>query len=174
MHNTLVLTLIGQDRPGIVESLSSAIAACGGNWTDGHMSHLAGHFAGILRIDIAAAREGDLMEGLRSLEKQGLQILVHASDSVALEPLGELISITVVGQDRPGIVRDLSTVLKRLNINVEELQSGCLVAPHSGEALFQAKMRVRMPLMLTEDQLKSELNAVSQDFMVDIVRLDTE
>ncbi len=44
----LVLTLIGPDRPGLVEAVAEPIAAHGGNWLESRMAHLAGQFAGIV------------------------------------------------------------------------------------------------------------------------------
>ena len=51
----LVLTLIGADRPGLVESLAKRVAAHRGNWVESRMAHLAGQFAGILRVEVPAA-----------------------------------------------------------------------------------------------------------------------
>ena len=48
----LVLTLIGPDRPGLVESLAKRVTAHGGNWVESRMAHLAGQFAGILRVEV--------------------------------------------------------------------------------------------------------------------------
>ena len=54
----LVLTLIGPDRPGLVEAVAQPIAANGGNWLESRMAHLGGKFAGILRVDVPADGPG--------------------------------------------------------------------------------------------------------------------
>ena len=60
----LVLTLIGSDRPGLVEAVAEVIAGHGGNWLESRMAHLAGKFAGILRVEIP--------EGLQLPGRHGL------------------------------------------------------------------------------------------------------
>ena len=52
MKTYLILTIIGEDKPGIVESLAEVIADHSGNWLESSMSHLAGKFAGILRVGV--------------------------------------------------------------------------------------------------------------------------
>ena len=52
MTTYLVLTIIGEDRPGIVESLAEIISDYSGNWLESSMSQLAGKFAGILRVSV--------------------------------------------------------------------------------------------------------------------------
>ena len=52
MTNFLVLTVISDDKPGVVETLAKTITEHGGNWLECRMSHLAGKFAGILRVSV--------------------------------------------------------------------------------------------------------------------------
>jgi len=72
---SLVLTVIGPDRPGLVESLSQAIAQQEGNWLESRMARMAGQFAGILRVNIEEERaeEGDPHQ-CRNQHCRGLRI----------------------------------------------------------------------------------------------------
>ena len=53
MQSRLVLTLIGKDRPGLVEALAATVAEHGGNWVESRMCRLGGEFAGVLRVEIS-------------------------------------------------------------------------------------------------------------------------
>ena len=78
MQTSLVLTVIGPDRPGIVEQLSDQVLAVGGNWEESRMTRLAGKFAGLLRVSVDVAHADRLAAGLRSLTAGNLTIVVDA------------------------------------------------------------------------------------------------
>ena len=42
MEESLVMTVMGEDRPGLVEALARTVSERGGNWLESRMSHLAG------------------------------------------------------------------------------------------------------------------------------------
>src|SRR5687767_2675806 len=100
MLATLVMTVIGADRPGLVQMVAVRVADHGGNWLESRMCRLGGQFAGILRVEVPAARREELVEALRTLEVDGLNVLVHA-DAVAVATReigqGSLVAIEIVG-----------------------------------------------------------------------------
>ena len=67
MQHLLVMTVIGPDRPGLVDSVAALVAEHGGNWLESRMSRLGGHFAGILRVDVPGENEPELVAGLKIL-----------------------------------------------------------------------------------------------------------
>ena len=77
MQLALVMTVIGEDRPGLVDSVAGIVAEQGGNWLESRMSRLGGQFAGILRVQISAEKEAALVRSLKHLETEGLSIVVH-------------------------------------------------------------------------------------------------
>jgi glycine cleavage system regulatory protein len=165
---TLVLTLIGSDRPGLVEAVSETVARHGGNWLESRMARLAGKFAGVLRVAVPEANAAGLEADLSGLGAQGLRVLVEASpDAVPAGP-SRLLELELVGQDRPGIVREISQALAGRGVNVEELTTDCVSAPMSGEQLFRARARLRAPLSLAITDLTAALEAVAHDLMVDV------
>lgn len=168
MNSTLVMTIISADRPGLVSQLSSVIAEHGGNWLESRLAHLGGHFAGIVRIEVPAEQEPKLLAALRALQSQGILVHAHADSAVAPAAPSQLVSIAVVGHDRPGIVRQISQVLARLGVNVEEFASHVESAPMSGETLFHATATVRLPARCTVAELRQSLEALAADLMVDI------
>jgi len=169
MHIPLVMTLIGRDRPGLVGILSDVVAAHGGNWLESRMCHLGGEFAGILRIHAPADKQDDLLRALRALEADGLSLVVRP-DPVAESTLTPAVTATLelVGQDRPGIVRQVTGALARYAVNVEELRTECCSAPMSGETLFKAIIKLHIPADCPLDPLRQELERVAADLMVDV------
>ncbi|HEX5828466.1 MAG TPA: ACT domain-containing protein, partial [Candidatus Limnocylindrales bacterium] len=116
----LVITLIGPDRPGIVDDVSEVVAANGGNWLDSRMAHLAGKFAGVLCVEVADDRAGALEAALAGLEARGLKVIVERSEPV--ETAGQRpVEIDLLGLDRPGLVHEISALLLAHRVNVEEL-----------------------------------------------------
>ena len=168
MQISLVMTIMGADQPGLVGQLSAVITEHGGNWLESRMAHLGGQFAGILRIEVPAEQEQKLLAKLRSLESQGLTVYPH-KDVLAPPPAtGTLVTVEVVGHDRPGIVRQISQVLAQQRVNVEELVTHCDSAPMSGEMLFRATATVRLPETCSLRQLQQALEQIATDLMVDI------
>jgi glycine cleavage system regulatory protein len=164
------MTIIGPDRPGLVESLATIVAEHRGNWVESRMSHLAGQFAGILRVEIAEVDAGALKGALAALESEGVRtIAFEAEEAVAAS--GDCVDLELFGQDRPGIVREIAHSLAEHGVNVEELQTECTSAPMSGERIFKAQARLRIPRDLSLDELRLQLEKIASDLMVD-VRLD--
>ncbi len=168
MNAHLVMTLIGPDRTGLVDSVASIVTEHGGNWLESRMSHLGGHFAGILRIEVPAENESRLGDALKKLESQGLKIIVHTDRSSAPPAVKKFASLEIVGQDRPGIVRQISRALAQHGVNVEELNTECSSAPMSGETLFKADVKVHIPENCKLDDLQKALQKIAQDLLVDV------
>ena len=167
MPTSLVLTVIGKDRPGLVESLSQTVADHEGNWLESRMSHLAGQFAGILRASVPDAKAEALAEALEALSAEGLRVVVERSHDDDTSEL-PLLSLELVGADRPGIIREVSQALARAGINVEELATECTSAPMSGETLFHATAKLRVPTGSDVEALREELERLANDLMVDL------
>ena len=168
MRQSLVLTLLGPDRPGLVEAMAALIARHGGNWLESRMASLAGEFAGILRVEVDAAEAPALESALRSLEAdQGLAILVKSARDVE-PPTGRLLTLELVGTDRPGIVREISQALAAKGVNVEELETECSSAPMTGETLFRARALLRLPRAAAEEDLLRSVESIAEDLMVDV------
>lgn len=168
MNTSLVMTVIGPDRPGLVESIAEAVAAHEGNWVESRMAHLGGQFAGILRVELPADKEPTLAQALRDLEGHGLSVVVQPDRSAVAAPEKALMALEVVGHDRPGIVRQIARVMAARGVNVEELSTECVSAPMSGETLFKASAWLHVPDNCDRTQLRKELEKIAADLIVDI------
>ncbi len=167
MRTSLVLTVIGPDRPGIVEQLSDQVLASGGNWEESRMSRLAGKFAGLLRVSVDVAQADGLAAGLRGLESDNLIVVVERSGDVNVSG-SRALSLEIVGTDRPGIVRDISHVLAQHGVNIEELETEVASAAMSGEPIFHARAHVRLAASTNVDEIRAVLEAMADHLMVDL------
>ncbi len=169
MSTYLVLTIIADDKPGIVEKLSATIADHGGNWLESRMAQMAGKFAGILRVSIDEDKTNSLVSALASLGTKGIQVKVEDPGAIAAEA-GTHLQLSVVGNDRPGIVRELSRALATLGVNVLELTTSCEPAEMSAVPLFRSEALVSVPAGMDTDDISDALEALSDDLMVEIER----
>jgi len=173
MLTNLVMTIIGADRPGLVQLVASRLADHGGNWLESRMGHLGGQFAGIVRAEVATEKADDLVKALHALEVDGLRVIVHTESEVAPVAGGLAATLSVVGQDRPGILRAVSAVLTAHTVNVEELESERVSAPMGGGTLFQATITVQAVSTEVLAEVQADLEKIATDLMVDL-KLNTE
>ncbi len=168
---SFVISVLGDDRAGLVEALSSVIAEHGGNWEQSHMTQLAGKFAGVVLVSIAPQNSERFGAALESLEHTGL---LHLSFEEGREvgATGQTIEIRVMGNDHPGIVRELSHLLASRNVSIDDLETGTSPAPMSGGQVFEAVARLRLPAGLSEEELADEIGALAADLMVDVEIVD--
>jgi glycine cleavage system regulatory protein len=172
MQRLLVMTVIGKDRPGLVDSVAGLVAEHGGNWLESRMSRLGGQFAGILRVEVPGENEAPLVAALKRLEAQGLSVVVHPDQPKPPAPSARERVLEIIGQDRPGIVREISHALASFGVNVEELHTECASAAMSGETLFKARARLSIPEACDESQIRQQLERIAADLIVEITLAD--
>lgn len=167
MHQSLIMTVLGPDRPGIVRSLSETVARHGGNWLESRMVRLAGQFTGVVRIDGSAESIRALAAELSTPGIPGLLIQTVLEDHSESTP-SHTIRIEVAGNDRPGIVRELSSAITAGGGNVEELQTSLHSAPMSGHLMFRADCRISLPEALDASRIVSAIEALGPDLTIDL------
>ena len=166
MQVPLVMTIIGPDRTGLVESVARVVADHGGNWLESRMCRLGGEFAGILRVELPTDRKQSLLDALNQI--RGLTVVVRPDAAAPPATSGRSVRMEVVGHDRPGIVREITSALARAGVNVEEFSSECTSAPMSGETLFKAAARLQLPERCDLGALKKDLEKIAADLLVDV------
>ena len=170
----LVLTLIGADRPGLVEAVAQTVADRDGNWLESRMIHLAGTFAGILRVEVPPEQAEALARALEALGTTGLRVTATTTERAQLGAAqratddGRMMNLELIGLDRPGLVREISQLLARHDVNVEELTTDRTSAPMSGEILFRATARVKVPAHIDAAHLRGSLERLASDLTVEI------
>jgi glycine cleavage system regulatory protein len=168
MRTTLLLTVIGSDRPGLVDTLAERVAAAGGNWEESRLARLGGQFAGMVLVSVEAVESDALIAKLQDLERSGLQVTWRFVQPPSAAPSGVQVSLVVTGADRAGIVRDVARILAERGVNIEELESTVESAPMSGEAMFVARARLRVPQGLELGALRAALEVLGNELMVDL------
>ena len=174
MSLSLVLTVIGDDRPGLVEQLATAVSQHNGNWLESSMSHLAGKFAGVVCISIPASQLEAIKKALAELP--GLRItsdVAKPNESTETITATRRLKLSLVGHDRIGIVRDVSQILARHAVNVEDLSTYTASAPMSADILFHATAALTASQSLDARALANDLEHLSNDLMVDITLDET-
>lgn len=163
----LTLTLIGRDRPGLVRSLSERVAAAGGNWLESRMARLAGQFAGILLVELPEAEVEHLLADLAKLQEQGLR--ATAERGLGEErPEQQTILLELVGQDHPGIVREIAQALAEHKVNIDELRTRVVSASFSGDRMFEAQARLKVPADVPLHALRETLERLANELVVDL------
>ncbi|QJE97339.1 glycine cleavage system protein R [Luteolibacter luteus] len=169
MNASVVMTVLAADRPGLVAALSETIAAHGGSWQESRMAHLAGQFAGILRVECPASHVDGLLGDLATLESQGISVQARREEA-ASGPARETLSLDIVGNDRPGIIRALSAAIAGAGGNVEDLSTSLESAPMAGHPIFHAQGLVSLAADADPAALIAAIEQLGPDLSVSIDR----
>lgn len=164
----LVLSVIGDDRPGLVSALAGAVAGNGGNWERSQLAQLAGKFAGIVVVSVPQDHSGELIAAVTGLEGL-LEVAVHSAGDAAVRE-GEWSSLTigVLGNDRPGIVQELSSALSASGVTIERMTTATREAPMAGGVLFEAEMEVLVPPHADPATIRAEVERIAEELLVDL------
>jgi methionyl-tRNA formyltransferase len=168
MNVSLVITIVGPDRPGIVSLLSERGQAFGANWAESRMASVAGQFAGIVHLQVPAESAGRLVIALQELESRDLRIIIVRVDGAAIVAEPRLLKLEVVGQDRRGIIRDLSCRLSDCGVSIAELHTEFTSAAWSAENLFKVTALLSMPAGLSIEALRNRIETLASDLMIDL------
>jgi glycine cleavage system regulatory protein len=169
---TVVLTVIGDDRAGLVSALSEVVARHHGNWERSQMAELAGKFAGIVLVTVPDQHLDALLAGFDPLRDQGLLDVTAAPAGVDDQPHGSRFELSLVGTDRPGIVREITRVLAEHGVSIDELNTATREAPMSGGTLFEADAVLVAPVGVATVELRAALERLADELMVEVTLSD--
>jgi len=167
LTTSLVVSVVGPDKPGIVRKVSDCAQATAVNWADSHMTSVAGQFAGMVHLQVAPDDAETVMAALRKLEDDGLQITIVRSDARPVPAGRRLVRLELAGPDRPGIVRRLSTALAERGVSIENLDTE-IVGKDNEPHVFKVHAQLVVPTALADEVLRSTLESVGNELMVDI------
>ena len=169
MNVQLVLTVVSEDKPGVVEAIAKTVADNSGNWLESRLAQLAGKFAGVVNINVPKNTIVPLKQALTQLEKSG--IIVHIdelSDNQKVQTSAIVATFSAIGPDRPGIVRELSQALVEKSINVMSIETELSSMPYSGEPLFQATGQLSIPEENDLLQLREKFDEIADHLALDV------
>ncbi len=168
MTTTLVITILSDDRPGIIETISGHLATYNTNWTESHFVNFAGKFTGILKLEVADNFRSKVIDQLKMLNSPELQIQVSETlDGFKYE---KSIHFSVTAHDRPGIVQEISKQLALHQFSIELLDTSTESGAMSAELIFKANVAVvhnYNNLDSAIDILEECLEALQDDLIVE-------
>lgn len=167
MNQSVILTVVGSDQPGLTRAIADAVYTAGGNWLESHLSRLGGKYVGSVLVDLPADRLGELESAARAIDAVGLTIAIVPAAAEGERAAGQPLGIEIVGQDRPGIVREVTTVLAGLDVNIEDFTTEIEGSAWSGAPLFRGRAKLLLPASVSTDQLREALERISGEIMVD-------
>ena len=168
MATSYIITFIGDDRPGLVEQLSSVIESHRGNWHESRLSQLGGKFAGLILVSLPEDGGDKLETALKALSASGLSVRVTPAGEADGSDGKRSITLTVLGPDRLGIVREISRALAERQVNVIEMDSHVVSAAMSGEMMFNARIDAHIPDQIALDELADALDDIAEHMTLDI------
>lgn len=168
MKKELVMTVLAEDRPGLVARLAGCIRGHGGNWIESRMSQLGGRFAGIVRIEVEEAKEPELVAGLHDLTGMSLAVEAAEAPSGRVGAAGKRARLEILAQDRPGIVAEMFGALSAHGANVSELTTERFTAPMSAELLFKATAQLSLPASADAETLHRSLEEIAHNFTAEL------
>lgn len=168
MSAFIVFTFIGEDKPGLIERLSNTVSQHGGNWLESRMSQMAGHFAGIARIQASSAAADNLRNALNAISGDDLTISIHPEGSREKNSNIKNVQLNLIGNDRQGIVKELTSALAALHVNVIEMNTNVTSAPMTADPLFEASAAIQIPATVDISDLSDRLDEIANQLDVDI------
>jgi glycine cleavage system regulatory protein len=165
---TLVLTLLGDDRPGLVSAVSARLKAHRASWERSHMARLAGKFAGIVEVYVDSSAADALSTELQELSGQGLTVHVEPAPTAEEPEPGPHFTLDLIGADRPGIVAEISTLLAGSGVSIQELTTQVREAPMAGGLLFEAHAALTAPPGADGAALRNALEQLADELMVEL------
>nr|WP_310522903.1 ACT domain-containing protein [Polymorphobacter sp.] len=165
MLTKVILSVIGSDRPGLTEALANTVLDAQGNWLESHLSRLGGKYVGSVLVELPADQLETLRDRAAHVDAAGLKVAIVVAGDAA--PKGTPLALSLVGQDRRGIVREVSAALARLGVNIEALETAIEDSAWSGSPMFRADAQLLVPAGVSHGDVQAALEAISGDMMVD-------
>jgi len=163
----LVLSVAGSDRPGLTKALAAAVLSAGGNWLESHLSRLGGLYVGSVLVELDQGKVDALRAAVSAVDAAGLEVRIAPAGARA-GAAGETLEFSLVGQDRPGIVNQVTKAVSDLGANIETFETWLTSEAHSGAPLFHMAANLRLPVGLSAAKVQAALEAISGEIMVDV------
>lgn len=165
---SLVVTVMGPDRPGIVSALADRALRHGANWTASRMANLAGEFAGMVHFEVPRDRADALAESIRALGATGLKVVVAQTEPGRSPQTLRAVALDLVGDDRVGIVSQLTRMLAERGVSIESIHTEVVHGGNSGAQRFKVGAHLLVPAALSIDELRRDLGALAHEMMLDV------
>ena len=165
---SLVVTIVGPDRPGIVRAIAERAKRHGANWAASRMASLQDQFAGIVHLQVPTGNAQALADALRALESTGLQVEIARTEARPAPPGRRIVRLELTGVDRPGIVNELSSRLAERGVSIEDLHTEIVDTDDTSEHVFRMVAMLFVPNALRDDELRSALDSLASEMKMDL------
>ena len=168
MNKSLVISALGNDKPGIVNELSKTILAQDGNIAESRMTVLGGEFAMMLLVTGTQESIDNILSKLEETgEKLNLTLIAKDTQTQAHEQKRLPYQLKVVSMDHPGIVHNISDFLNNRDLNIEEVETQTYPAAHTGTPMFSLDMTISIPADSSVRNLRDEFINFCDDLNLD-------
>ncbi|MBU2977733.1 ACT domain-containing protein [Alteromonas sp. C1M14] len=161
----LIITIMGKDKPGLVDALAKCVYRHDANWLGSSFAHMAGQFTGFVEVHVPIAKHDELVEALNCLPDLTVQSVTTAKGPA---PFSDTLSVHIIGNDKPGIVQELTNILNQFSLNIISFTSRCESAPNWGSEMFKAEAVIAVPEAFDDSALQTALEEIANDLVVDI------
>lgn len=168
LTTSLIVTVVGRDRPGIVRQISDCVQGTLVNWADSRMNHFAGHFAGTIHLQVAPKDAATVSAALQGLTSEGLQVQLARSDAPPMAFGNRMLKVELSGPDRPGIIRELSASLAERSVSIHDLHTEILPPAERDQHLFRVQALLVVPENLADGALRELLEKLASQMMMDV------
>ncbi|HZI84381.1 MAG TPA: formyltransferase family protein [Casimicrobiaceae bacterium] len=165
---SLVATVTGSDRPGVVSLVSERAHGFGANWAGSRIATLEGQLAGLVRFEVPEQSAGPLAAALQALDSSGVHVVVTKEERIPVPPGRRAVKLELTGHDRPGIVSELSGSLARRRVGIEDLHTEIVGGDTPADHLFKVKALLVVPSSVSNDELRAALEPLTKEMTVDI------
>ena len=163
--NSLIISAIGCDRPGIVSELTEIITKHGGNIEESRMTRLESDFTIIMLVKVDPKWEESLVVVL-----QGIKDLIITTKNTEFNTVisSENCQILLNGADNEGIVNVLSKYLTEKSMNILDMETYISNAPITGTPLFNLMAITTISEETNLADIQSDLTLIAQKLGVEI------
>ena len=170
MSSLLVLTALGEDRPGIIANLADKVVKYDCNITESRMSLLGGEFAVIMLVEGKWNNVAKLEAALSNMEAElGIQLTSKRTETRQMASKAIPYTVEVLAMDNPGIVHNVSSFFSSRKINIHDVESSCFNAPHTGTAMFTLNMTIEVPSETHIATLREDFMEFSDEYNLDAI-----
>ena len=170
VRTTIVFTLTGTDRVGIVDEVTQMLLDCGGNIETSRMTRLGGEFAILVLVSLPSERLATLEKTIPNLIARGYQVTAvrteqkYAGDRAGWQPF----QVDLRGADHEGIIHEIAHTLSGCGITIESMDTGTGRAPNSGANLFTMTALIAVPPDLSDRGWETTLEDAAHRLDVEI------
>ena len=164
----VVLTAVGDDRPGLVDEVTRYITERGGNLEDSRMVNLRGQFAMMMLVAGGETAVSRLQDGLGTLRRDcNVHAELRPADIAARRPPALPFRLNTWAMDHPGLMQSVSHLLGELNVNIESVDSSLRPAPYTNAPLFEMELVLSVPAETHVAELRERLGALCDELNID-------